>query len=197
MWGDVSTLEGRNRLQSDLERLQGWVDENRMGFNTDKCKVMHLGRKNQQHTYKLGNSLLVSTSAEKDLGVITDSKMNMGRQCGDAIRKANCTLSCIHRCISSRSREVILPLYAALVRPQLEDCVQFWAPHCKRDVDNMERVQRWATHMIRGQQGRPYEVKLQDLNLFSLHKRRLRGDLVACYKLVRGDQQALGESLFP
>ena len=51
--------------------------------------------------------------------------------------------------------------------------------------------------MIRGQQGRPYEKRLQDLNLFSLHKRRLREDVVACYKLVRGDQQALGESLFP
>ena len=49
--------------------------------------------------------------------------------------------------------------------------------------------------MIRGQQSRPYEERLQDLNLFSLHKRRLRGDLVVVYKLVRGDQQALGESL--
>ena len=44
----------------------------------------------------------------------------------------------------------------------------------------------------RGQQGRPYEERLQDF-----YKRRLRGDLVACYKLVRGDQQALGKSLFP
>ena len=100
------------------------------------------GGKNQHHTYRLGNSLLVSTEAEKDLGVIIASRMNMGRQCGVAVRKANCTLSCIHRCISSRSREVILPLYAALVRLQLEYCVQFWAPHFKRDVDSMERVQR-------------------------------------------------------
>ena len=51
--------------------------------------------------------------------------------------------------------------------------------------------------MIRGQQGRPYEERLRDLNLFNLHKRTLRGDLVVCYKLVRGDQQALGKSLFP
>ena len=114
---------------------------------------------------------VVSTEVEKDLGV--------------------------HRCISSRSKEVILPLYAALVRPQLKYCVQFWTPHFKRDVDNMERVQRRASRIIRGQQGRPYEERLRDLNLFSLHKRRLRGDLVACYKLVRGDQQALWESLFP
>ena len=105
--------------------------------------------------------------------------MNMGRQCEDTVSKANSIWSCIYRCITSRSREVILSLYAALGRPQLEYCIQFWAPHFKRDVENMERVQRRATRMIRGQQGRPYEERLRDLNLFSLHKRRLRGDLVA------------------
>ena len=92
---------------------------------------------------------------------------------------------------------MILPLYVALVRLLLEYCVQFWVLHFKRDVDNMKKVQRRATRRIRGQQGRPYEERVPDLNLFSLQERRLRGDLVACYKLVRGDQQALGESLSP
>ena len=49
-----------------------------MGFNTDKCKVMHLGRKNRHHAYRLGNSLLVSVEAEKDRGVIIDAKTKMG-----------------------------------------------------------------------------------------------------------------------
>ena len=71
--------------------------------------------------------------------------------------------------------EVILPLYVTLVRPQLEYCVQFCAPHFRRDVDNIERVQRRATRMIQGQQGKPYNERLRDLNLFNLHKRRLRG----------------------
>ena len=57
MRGDVGTREGSIRLQSDLDRLQGWEDENRLSFNTDKCKVLHLGRKNQQRTYRLGSSL--------------------------------------------------------------------------------------------------------------------------------------------
>ena len=90
MWGEVGTLEERDKLQLFLDRLQGWVNENRMGFNTDKCK-MHLGRKNQHHTYRLGNSLLISAETEKDLGVIIDARMNMGRQCGDAVTKANHT----------------------------------------------------------------------------------------------------------
>ena len=69
-------------------------------------------------------------------------------------------MSCIHRSISSRAKEVILPLYATLVRPQLEYCVQFCAPHFRRDVDNTERVQRRATRMVKGQWGRSYEERL-------------------------------------
>ena len=51
--------------------------------------------------------------------------------------------------------------------------------------------------MVKGHQDRLYEERLKGLNLFSLHKRRLRGDLVAVYKLTGGDQQELGEALFP
>ena len=78
IWGEVSTLVGRERLQQDLDRLQEWADINRMRFNTDKCRVPHVGSRNQQHTCNMGNSLLESTEAERDLGVIIDSKMNMG-----------------------------------------------------------------------------------------------------------------------
>ena len=78
IWGEVSTLVGREKLQQDLDRLQEWADINKMRFNTDKCRVLHLGSRNQQHTYRLRNSLLESTEAERDLGVIIDSKMNMG-----------------------------------------------------------------------------------------------------------------------
>ncbi|XP_059575306.1 uncharacterized protein LOC132245913 [Alligator mississippiensis] len=196
MWGEVDTLEGGERLQLDLDRIQKWADENRMGFNVDKCRALHLGRRNPQHTYRLGSSPLESTEAERDLGVIIDSKMNMSRQCQTAASKASQTLSCIQRCISSRSREVILPLCATLVRPQLEYCVQYWAPHFKRDVASLERVQRRVTRLVRGQQDRPYEERLRDLNLFSLSKWRLRGDLVAAYKLIRGDHQQIGRALF-
>ena len=146
-----------------------------MKLNVDKCGVMHVGYNNKCSQYKLGNAELKSIVKEKDLGIIIDNTLKFSEQCSTAVKCANRTLGLIKRTIKSRSKDVIVKLYKALVRPKLEYCVQAWRPFLRKDIDSMERVQRRATRMITERKSQDYEFRLKALGLISLEQRQTRG----------------------
>jgi len=147
--GVVDTPERRDATQRDLDRLERGACANLKKFNKAKYKVPHLGWGNPKHKYRLGREWIDSSPEEKDLGVVVDKKLKVTQQSVLTDQKTNCILGCIKRIVASRSREVILLLYSALVRPHLESCVQLWSPQHRTDMDLLERVQRKAPKMIR------------------------------------------------
>uniref|UniRef100_A0A8D0HLS9 Cadherin domain-containing protein n=1 Tax=Sphenodon punctatus TaxID=8508 RepID=A0A8D0HLS9_SPHPU len=101
----ANTLEDTNKIQNDLDTLENWADceTNKMMLNRDKCKVLHLGKKNQMYKYSPGDTWLGSSTCEKDLGVVVDHKLNMSQQCDAAAKRANAILGCINRSVVSKS----------------------------------------------------------------------------------------------
>ena len=104
----------------------------------------------------MDDKVLRKSDQERDLGVIIDKSGKCTAQCVMAVKKANMILGMIKRNISCKTKDIIVRLYKALVRPKLEYCVQAWSPYLKSDKDMLERVQKRATKLIEEFKGLNY-----------------------------------------
>ena len=111
--------------------------------------------------YEMGDAVLGSTTQEKDLSVTFSADMKVSEQCGIAASKGNPILGLIRRTIMYKEKQLIVPLYEAIVRPHLEYGIQAWRPYRKKDIDKLERIQRRANKMIPQLRDLSYESLLQ------------------------------------
>ena len=115
----VTSVEDACELQEDLSRMYDWCGEWQMLFNASKCRVMHVGRRNECYDYFMGDMLVETTREEKDLGVYISNNLSPSNHVARAVEKANRVLGITKRIYVNRSRDNILSLYKLLVRPHL------------------------------------------------------------------------------
>ena len=163
-----SSVKGNEILQNDLNVVRDWAAKWKMEFNVNKCKIMHLGKKNPKHTYTMGESNLAETTAERDLGVMIDNELEFDKHIKEIVNKANRMVGLIRIGFTYMDKEMFMNLYPVLVRPLLEYCVQVWSPHKQKHIDLLEGVQKRATKLVPGMREKTYDEKLKYLGLLRL-----------------------------
>ena len=173
-------------LRSDLIRFNEWSNDWIMLFNNDECKVLHFGINNVKSEYTLGDQVLESVTMERDLGILIQDNLKVSEQCAKVVKTCNRILGMIKRSFTYRSPCMIVTLYKSLIRPHLEYCVQAWRPYLKQDVNMLEKVQHQATRLVFGFEKLTYEARSDRLGLTTLEDRRLRGDMIQVFKIIKG-----------
>jgi hypothetical protein len=191
--GIIKSENDAATLQYDIDRAVEWSHTWLMHFNIEKCKVMHIGRSNNKssHTYSMANldstrRPLEATTVERDLGVLVSDDLKVRAQVEAAASIANRTLGRLKKSFRSRGLQLWRTLYLTYIRPHLEFAVQAWSPHLRSDIAILEQVQARATKTIASIKHLPYELRLQRLGLTTLEKRRVRGDLIEQFKIMKG-----------
>ena len=155
-----------------------------MQLNVSKCNVMYLGSNNPKFAYILQGSALASTSTVRDLSVTVSEDCSVSQQCTNVAARARRLTGLMLRTFTSRRRNVILPMFKSIIRPIVEYATPVWSPHLKKDIAEVERVQRKVTKCISGLNHLPYEERLKSLDLPKLDTRRSYFDLLECYKII-------------
>ncbi|KAF2368251.1 Reverse transcriptase domain [Trinorchestia longiramus] len=172
------TERDRATIQSDLSRLLQWTETWQMSFKIDKCSVMNVGANNHYFQHTMFDISIETVQQQRDLDVIVTENLKHDKQVEKSVENASRILGFIARNFEYKSKNIILPLYKALVRPHLKYAVQLWSPTLQKDINKMEKIQRKATKMIPELHNLSYERRLQRFQLISLEQRRLRGQIL-------------------
>ena len=180
-----ATTDQTITLQEDLDNLMKWAELWELTFNVIKCKVIHYGQNNPESDYIMNDKKLESVDEECDLGVNFTRDLKFSQHIAKKVNKANSMLALIKGTFKYLDNHSFLRLYTALVRTHLEFANVVWHPYLRKDIDSLERVQMRATKLVSNLKDLPYELRLKELKLPTLAHRRLRGDMIQTFKLVK------------
>jgi len=176
-------------LQQNVDRLADWANTWQLGISIRKCQTLHLNTRQQSGTpaiFHIGSATLENAANIRDLGVQVDPDLKFSVHIGQVVRKALTRSNLILRCFISRDIPTLVKAFIVYVRPLLEYCSPVWSPHLIKDIASLESVQRKFTKRLSGMRRVKYADRLKVVGLERLDIRRIRLDLVMCYKILFG-----------
>ena len=184
----IVSQQDREIMQSDLNKIYKWAEDNRMMFNANKFEQMNYGKtEGEEYEYRgPSQERIVKKSEVKDLGVVINNMITCSDQINVVISKCRAKIGMIFRHFNTRNAEHMLMLYKTYIRSQIEYCNIVWYPHYQKDIAKIESIQRSYTARIEGMEDMNYWERLKKLNLYSLERRRERYMIIQAWKQIEG-----------
>ena len=183
----IKTAQDHLSLQQDLDAVLEWSTKNNMELNHKKFELLHHGYQSDlKEDYALpdGQHITSDSNTVRDLGIHVSDNLSWNEHYNIMTTDAKKYAGWILRTFSSRSKEVILPLYSSFVRSRLENCSPLWHPFTKKDIMTIEAIQRSMTAKIRSISDLNYWDRLKKLKLYSLQRRRERFCIIQVWKIL-------------
>lgn len=190
LYREVNSVEDALVLQSDLDQLSTWRRHWQMNFNPVKCYTLRVSRLSllHVHNYHIAGNMLRSVSDHPYLGVHRSNDLSWNIHIAKICKKATNQLNFIKRNVSKCTSEVKSLAYSTLVRPHLEYASTVWDPHTKKNITEIESVQRRAARFVNNCYDRHSSVTdlVKQLGWDTLEVRRKANRLTTFYKSVHG-----------
>lgn len=174
------------RMQSDIDRVLLWCDRWQLSIAVTKCNILHIGRANRKNVFSMGETVIPSVGAVRDLGITVTENLSFTLHISNISKAAFARSNLLLRSFISREQTLLLKAFITYVRPLLEYGTPVWSPYLIGDIVKLERVQRSFTRQLAGMEGLDYAERLERLGLESLELRRIRFDLVEAFKIIKG-----------
>ena len=197
IWRRITYASDNMILQKDINSLNNWAIENKMKFHPNKCKVLSITDEFvsfilpfDRFPYCLGDTYLDYETAQKDLGVFINNKLNWSYHCSTLVAKSTKMLNLVRRtCHFTNNKDQKRVLYLTLVRSQLEHCSVVWRPHQQTLVTQLEAVQKRAIKWILSEQYQSYNtddyiIKLYNLDILPINEKFKFTDLLLFHQII-------------
>ena len=190
LYRPIHTVADFRLLQTDIDKLCNWTDNNLLKFNSRKCKYMIISRKIQPPLpgtpLTVNGSLLEKVESYKYLGVWLTSSLSWSMQVSTVCKKARQKIGVMYHKFYHANTPTLLQLYKACIRPHLEYAAPVWDPHQLGLIKCLENVQKFALKVCTKSWNVDYESMLTSCNLTSLASRRRFLKLCVLYQMTHG-----------
>jgi hypothetical protein len=176
-----------DNFQASLTKFEEWSAKWQLRIAFSKCFSLSIGFGNVHAALTLGDKALDEVCSVRDLGITVCNDLKPSKYCTEIAAKALARLALLFRVFRTKNKEVLIRAFTTYVRPLVEYETSVWSPYYKKDIERIEQVQRVFTRRLYRRCGwkKPdYMLRLKNLGLDSLESRRVKNDLVMCYKIV-------------